>query len=51
MSVTTHSDAFAHPVAHRQLAERHPQLAPFLVAFAMFVIVGSVALLITGLSG
>lgn len=51
MSVTTHSDALIRPVARRRYAERHPQLAPFLVAFAMFVIIGGVALLITGLPG
>jgi hypothetical protein len=51
VSVTTHPGSFAQPVSRRPLAERHPQLAPFLVAFAMFVIIGGAALLITGLPG
>ena len=51
MSVTTHSDYIASPVTRGRFAERHPQLAPFLVAVAMFVIIGGGALLITGLPG
>ena len=49
MSVTTHSGFVARPVSRHSFAERHPQLAPFLVAVAMFVIIGGGALLITGL--
>ena len=49
MSVTTHSDFFAPPATRRRFSERHPQLAPFLVAVAMFIVSGGVALLVTGL--
>ena len=51
MSVTTHSDALIHPASRRHFAERHPQLAPFLLAVAMFIAIGGAALLITGLPG
>lgn len=49
MSVTTHSAFIARPATQRRFSERHPQLAPFLLAVALFVVLGTAALLITGL--
>jgi hypothetical protein len=48
MSVTYPGTTFA-PVEKRDLAARHPQLMPFLVAVGIFVVTGLVALAFTGL--
>ncbi len=48
MSVT-HPDARVAPVPRHNLAERHPQLAPFLVAAAIVAVSVLVSLAFTGL--
>jgi hypothetical protein len=48
MSITHPGATFA-PVEKRDLAARHPQLMPFLVAVGMFLVSGLVALAFTGL--
>jgi hypothetical protein len=50
MSVT-HPDVGFAGVHSRGVVANHPQLAPFLVAMAVFVVSGLVALAITGLPG
>ena len=51
MSVTHPHATFPGIAAGRNFAERHPQLAPSLVAVALFVLAGAVALAFTGLPG
>ncbi len=48
MSVTHPGTTFT-PAEHRDLAPRHPQLTPFLVAVGIFLVSGLVALFFTGL--
>jgi hypothetical protein len=48
MSVT-HSNASFAPVPSHHFADQHPQLAPFLVAIALFTVSLLVALAFTGL--
>ena len=48
MSVT-HPNADFAPAKRHDLASERPQLAPFLVAVAIFVVSGIVALVFTGL--
>jgi hypothetical protein len=48
MSVT-HPGADFVPVKRHDFADRHPQLAPFLLAVAMFAVSAVVALAFTGL--
>jgi len=50
MSVT-HPGVTIAPSSWRRFAEQHPQLEPFLVAMAMFVVCGAIALAIPGLPG
>jgi hypothetical protein len=48
MSATHPSSSFP-AKTHGSFAANHPQLAPFLLAMAVFVVCGIVALAITGL--
>lgn len=45
----THPDAGLAPSRRHPFAAEHPQLAPFLVALAIFVATGAIALAFTGL--
>jgi hypothetical protein len=50
MSVT-HANARITPAHLSDFAGRHPQLAPFLVAFCIFTVSAAVVLAFTGLPG
>ena len=50
MSVT-HANARITPAHLSDFAERHPQLAPFLVALCIFTVSAAVVLAFTGLPG
>lgn len=50
MSVTHPNASFA-PAPQQGFVDKHPQLAPFLVAMAVFVLSAATALAITGLPG
>ena len=50
MSVTSRTTDFTGSAAY-PFIEQHPHLAPFLLAVAIFLVTGAVALLVTGLPG